>query len=48
MTKQRAIPVVDLSKFTNGTPQEREQFVKELGKAFHEVGVCRRRESWYS
>lgn len=38
MTKQRAIPVVDLSKFTNGTPQEREQFVKELGKAFHEVG----------
>jgi isopenicillin N synthase-like dioxygenase len=38
MSKQRAIPVVDLSKFTHGTPQEREQFVKELGKAFHEVG----------
>ncbi len=38
MTKQRAIPVVDLSKFKEGTPQEREQFVKELGKAFHEVG----------
>ena len=38
MTKQRAIPVVDLGNFKNGTPQEREQFVKELGHAFHEVG----------
>ncbi len=38
MTKQRAIPVIDLAKFKNGTPQEREQFVKELGQAFHEVG----------
>jgi isopenicillin N synthase-like dioxygenase len=38
MIKQRAIPVVDLAKFRNGTPQEREQFVKELGQAFHEVG----------
>lgn len=38
MTKQRAIPVVDLSKFTQGTAEERQQFVNELGKAFHEVG----------
>ena len=35
---KRAIPVVDLSKFTNGTPEERNDFVKELGKAFHEIG----------
>jgi isopenicillin N synthase-like dioxygenase len=38
MTKQRAIPVVDLSKFTHGTTDQRQQFVNELGKAFHEVG----------
>lgn len=37
MTK-RAIPLVDLSKFVLGTDEEREEFVKELGKAFHEVG----------
>lgn len=34
----RAIPVVDLSKFVNGTPEERDEFVKKLGKAFHEIG----------
>lgn len=38
MTKQRAIPVVDLSKFVNGTDEDRKNFVNELGKAFHEVG----------
>jgi isopenicillin N synthase-like dioxygenase len=38
MAKKRAIPVVDLSKFTQGTPRERTAFVKKLGKAFHEVG----------
>lgn len=37
MTK-RAIPLVDLSKFTHGTAQQREAFVEELGKAFHEIG----------
>jgi isopenicillin N synthase-like dioxygenase len=38
MKKQRAIPVVDLSKFTNGTPRQKSAFVKKLGQAFHEVG----------
>ncbi len=35
---ERAIPLVDLSKFTNGDNESRKQFVEELGKAFHEVG----------
>lgn len=38
MQDKRAIPVVDLSKFRNGTPQEHRDFVEALGKAFHEVG----------
>ena len=38
MHEQRAIPVVDLSKFRSGTSQERQAFVETLGKAFHEVG----------
>jgi isopenicillin N synthase-like dioxygenase len=38
MRKQRAIPIVDLSKFTNGTPRQRANFVKKLGNAFHEIG----------
>jgi isopenicillin N synthase-like dioxygenase len=33
-----SIPVVDLSKFTKGTEEERSQFVAELGKAYEEVG----------
>lgn len=37
MTK-RAIPVVDLSKFVNGTAEQRAEFVDELGQAFHEIG----------
>jgi isopenicillin N synthase-like dioxygenase len=37
MTK-RAIPLVDLSKFMHGNQADRDQFVKDLGKAFHEVG----------
>jgi len=36
--KKRAIPLVDLSQFTQGTPAQRETFVAELGKAFHEIG----------
>lgn len=35
---ERVIPVVDLSKFTNGNEAERMEFVKKLGDAFHEVG----------
>ncbi len=35
---ERAIPVVDLSKFVDGNEQERQAFVEKLGKAFHEVG----------
>jgi len=35
---KRAIPLVDLSKFTEGTPAQRTEFVAELGKAFHEIG----------
>ncbi|MEY4906091.1 MAG: hypothetical protein RLZZ292_3906 [Bacteroidota bacterium] len=38
MRKKRAIPVVDLSKFTHGMPAQRRAFVAKLGKAFHEVG----------
>ena len=34
----RAIPLVDLSRFTQGTPDERQAFVAALGKAFHEIG----------
>ena len=34
----RTIPLVDLSKFVNGTAEERKAFVEALGKAFHETG----------
>ena len=34
----RAIPLVDLKKFTEGTPAEQAQFVDELGHAFQEFG----------
>jgi isopenicillin N synthase-like dioxygenase len=32
------IPLVDLSQFINGNKDQQSQFVKELGKAFEEVG----------
>ena len=32
------VPVVDLAKFTNGTQEEKSDFIKNLGKAFHEIG----------
>ncbi|MBK6622200.1 MAG: isopenicillin N synthase family oxygenase [Saprospirales bacterium] len=35
---KRAIPVVDLSRFTHGNPLERLAFVEKLGNAFHEIG----------
>lgn len=35
---KRAIPLVDLSRFVEGTESDRKEFVAELGKAFHEVG----------
>jgi isopenicillin N synthase-like dioxygenase len=35
---KRAIPLVDLSKFRNGTAEEKDAFVKELGDAFHNIG----------
>ena len=38
MTANRAIPLVDLSQFENGSPAERSAFVNKLGKAFHEIG----------
>lgn len=34
----RAIPVVDLSRFTQGNAQSRLEFVDALGKAFHQIG----------
>ncbi len=34
----RAIPLVDLKKFTSGTPEEKKTFVDELGHAFQEFG----------
>jgi isopenicillin N synthase-like dioxygenase len=36
--ENRAIPLVDLKKFTSGTKEERQQFVEELGHAFQEFG----------
>jgi isopenicillin N synthase-like dioxygenase len=35
---KRTIPLVDLSRFENGTAAERTAFVAQLGKAFHEIG----------
>lgn len=35
---KRAIPLVDLSQFTKGSPAERKAFVESLGNAFHEIG----------
>ena len=35
---ERAIPLVDLNEFVQGTPEQREQFIESLGRAFHEVG----------
>ena len=34
----RAIPLVDLQKFTQGSEAERQEFVQELGHAFQEFG----------
>jgi len=34
----RTIPVVDLSKFVNGSPEEKKAFVDKLGNAFHDIG----------
>jgi isopenicillin N synthase-like dioxygenase len=33
-----SIPVVNLALYTHGTPQEKAQFVQDLGKAYEEVG----------
>jgi len=38
MEKERTIPVVDLSKFTEGNAEEKKQFVHDVGSAFHQVG----------
>lgn len=35
---ERTIPVVDLSKFVDGTAEERTEFVHQLGTAFHTIG----------
>jgi isopenicillin N synthase-like dioxygenase len=35
---EKGIPTVDLSKFVNGNEADKNQFVHDLGKAFHEVG----------
>lgn len=34
----RAIPLVDLSKYVHGDEQQKKEFVKEIGSAFHNVG----------
>lgn len=36
--QKRAIPLVDLKKFTEGNDTERAEFVEEIGNAFHEYG----------
>jgi len=35
---EKVIPVVDLSKFVNGSSEDRRAFVQKLGGAFHEIG----------
>jgi isopenicillin N synthase-like dioxygenase len=35
---ERAIPLVDLSKFIEGTPESKAEFVQELGDAFTSIG----------
>lgn len=35
---EKGVPTVNLSKFVQGSEDDRRQFVQELGKAFHEVG----------
>lgn len=37
-TAKRTIPLVDLSKYRNGSEPEKQAFAAELGKAFHEIG----------
>lgn len=34
----RVIPLIDLSKYVEGSPEEKKEVVRQLGKAFHEVG----------
>jgi isopenicillin N synthase-like dioxygenase len=34
----RTIPLVDLSNYTRGNENQRETFVHDLGRAFHEIG----------
>ena len=36
--KEKGVPTVDLSKYVHGTQEEKDQFVQDLGRAFHEVG----------
>lgn len=38
MSNPVGIPSVDLKKFTHGTPEEKAEFVKELGEAYETVG----------
>ena len=33
-----AIPIVDLSRFTEGNASQKADFVQQLGRAFQEVG----------
>jgi len=35
---KRAIPLVDLSQFVHGNEEQRVEFVRQLGEAFHKIG----------
>lgn len=35
---EKGIPTVVLSQYVEGTPEEKKEFVRQLGRAFHEVG----------
>jgi hypothetical protein len=35
---QHTIPIVDLSEFTSGKPEKKQNFVHELGRAFEDIG----------
>jgi len=38
MSQERAIPLVDLSHYTDGTQEQKDAFVQKIGAAFHDYG----------
>lgn len=38
MMKEKGVPTVDLSQYVHGDAEQKAAFIRDLGKAFHEVG----------